>query len=61
MKKDYIITVILASLFPFLCLLLMSSCFITGRTVHVTTPRVDMSADTIAAFTIPYGTKFANP
>lgn len=38
--------------------ILLSSCFVSGRTIHVVTPRVDVSADTATAYTFPYGTKF---
>lgn len=38
--------------------LLLSSCFVTGRTIHVMTPKIDITADTATAYTWPYNTKF---
>lgn len=46
--------------FILLCVILfvlLHSCFVSGRTIHVATPRVDISADTATAFTIPYHTE----
>lgn len=37
-----------------LLVLHLSSCFVSGRTIHVATPRLDIGADTITAFTFPY-------
>lgn len=34
--------------------LLLSSCFVSGRTIHVATPKVSIEADTATAFTLPY-------
>lgn len=33
---------------------LLSSCFVSGRTIHVATPKVSIEADTATAFTLPY-------
>lgn len=34
--------------------ILLSSCFVSGRTIHVATPKVSIEADTATAFTLPY-------
>lgn len=34
--------------------LMVTSCFVSGRTIEVVTPRVDFRADTITAHTWPY-------
>lgn len=34
--------------------LLLSSCFVSGRTIHISTPRVNMTADTATAYSWPY-------
>lgn len=34
--------------------ILLSSCFVSGRTIHVATPRVSIEVDTATAFTLPY-------
>lgn len=33
---------------------LLTSCFVSGRTIHVATPKVSIEADTATAFTLPY-------
>ena len=38
--------------------LLLSSCFVSGRSITLQTPRVDITADTATAYTWPYNTKF---
>lgn len=38
--------------------LLLSSCFVSGRTITFTTPRVEITADTATAFTWPYNSHF---
>lgn len=37
-----------------ICVLLLSSCFVSGRTIHVVTPKVTLSADTATAYSWPY-------
>lgn len=36
----------------------LTGCFVSGRTIHVQTPRVTVDADTATAYTFPYNTKF---
>lgn len=55
--KDNILTFVmfwgLVFLLWFSCTL-FSSCFVSGRTIEVHTPRVDVTADTATAHTWPY-------
>lgn len=39
-----------------LVVVFLASCFVSGRTIEVHTPRVDISADTATAHTWPYKT-----
>lgn len=36
--------------------LMVTSCFVSGRTIEVVTPKVNFRADTITAHTWPYST-----
>lgn len=38
--------------------LLLSSCFVSGRSITLATPKVEITADTATAYTWPYNTKF---
>lgn len=52
-----VIFTVLAYLFLAFCCLL-SSCLVTGRSVYVSTPRLELYADTATAMSWPYNTRY---
>lgn len=56
--KFVVIELCLLFLALFIIFFGLTSCFVSGRTIQVHTPRVEVSADTATAYTWPYNTKF---
>lgn len=56
--RNWINHILLWCIFVLLLVLLLSSCFVSGRTIHISTPRVEMTADTATAYSWPYGTSY---